>query len=127
MSEIEKLRADLERAIEERDFWKSEAEAATDDGVRSTLQTAFGLSRQEARLLEVLRKRPGIALKEPLFFAAWSESQTDPTMKVLDIYICKLRQKIGADAIITHWGRGYELSGAMRARINEALAQRVAA
>lgn len=129
-AEVEQLRADLERVTEERDFWKSEAEGATDDGVRSTLQTTFGLSRQEARLVEVLRKRPGCALKEPLFFAAWSESQTkgrDASLKILDVYVCKVRQKIGADAILTHWGRGYELAAGMRGRINEALAQQVAA
>lgn len=128
-AEIEKLRAELEQARAERDFWKGEFECSTDDGLRSTLQTAFGLSRQESRLLEVLRRRPGVALKEPLFSAAWAESEKlgkDPTLKILDIYVCKLRAKIGTAMIITHWGRGYELAPAMRVRINEALAERQA-
>jgi DNA-binding response OmpR family regulator len=122
---VETLRAEIAQLREERDYWKAEAEGRTDDGVRSTLQSVFGLARQEARLLEELRRRPGCALKESLFMAAWSEADKrgrDPSLKILDIYVCKLRRKLGADAIITRWGRGYELAPEMRARINQALA-----
>jgi DNA-binding response OmpR family regulator len=62
-------------------------------------------------------------------FDAMESSQSDAVIKIVDVYICKLRRKLGLGAIVTAWGTGYALSevGWYKVRAALDIAERAAA
>jgi DNA-binding response OmpR family regulator len=69
------------------------------------------LTDREFRLLEYLMRHPGeIVTRERLLSAVWGYSFV-PHTNVVDVCIRRLRQKIGADRIVTIRNGGYELCG----------------
>jgi two-component system cell cycle response regulator CtrA len=86
----------------------------------------LGLSSAEARVFGALMKRPTWT-KDQLMAALYSHRPEDPPeMKIVDVFICKLRKKlkpIGVE-IETLWGQGYRLSPAMRDRAMAIIKQR---
>ncbi len=80
------------------------------------------LTSHESRLLGVLKKAPGAVSKEGLMNIVYHERVTDgevPEVKIVDVFVCKLRKKLkplGIE-IVTHWGRGYSLSRAGKDRL----------
>jgi DNA-binding winged helix-turn-helix (wHTH) protein len=73
----------------------------------------WGLTRQEARLLLILeRSKDRIASKEALLNRLYVETPNDlPDVKIIDVFICKLRKKLATSEyrIDTVWGVGYKL------------------
>jgi two-component system, OmpR family, response regulator len=70
------------------------------------------LSTREFALLEHLMRRSGVVCsRDELLEAVWGYSFNAIT-NVLEVYIAKLRHKLGADCIQTVRGRGYSFSGA---------------
>lgn len=69
------------------------------------------LTSSEARLFAFLTTRE-IATKPAIMQALYSDRpDDDPEIKIVDVFICKLRRKIqryGVE-ITTVWGRGYSL------------------
>jgi two-component system, cell cycle response regulator CtrA len=72
------------------------------------------LTGKECRFFETLITRPGMTFsKEQLLSAAYN-GRDEPELKIVDVFICKIRKKIaaatGGDACIeTIWGRGYTI------------------
>lgn len=66
------------------------------------------LTVKEAQLLRAIMRRGGVATKEYLLQDLYNGID-EPELKIIDVFICKLRGKLGAhkDAILTTWGRGY--------------------
>ena len=65
------------------------------------------LSEREFLLLRELMRRPGqVVSKQWLLSAVW-QYHFDPGSNVVDVYVRRLRAKLGADAIITMRGEGY--------------------
>ena len=69
------------------------------------------LTGSEYAVLELLVLRIGITLTKETFFSHLYGDLDEPEMKIIDVFICKVRRKLadaGApDIITTVWGRGY--------------------
>jgi two-component system cell cycle response regulator CtrA len=71
------------------------------------------LTGKEYAILELLVLRKGMVLTKEAFLNHLYGGMDEPEMKIIDVFICKLRKKLqlaGADNLIgTIWGRGYML------------------
>src|ERR1700676_639225 len=69
------------------------------------------LTGKEYSILELLVLRKGMVLTKEAFLNHLYGGMDEPEMKIIDVFICKLRKKLavaGADGLIgTVWGRGY--------------------
>jgi two-component system cell cycle response regulator CtrA len=74
----------------------------------------LSLTGKEYAILELLSLRKGTTLTKEMFLNHLYGGMDEPELKIIDVFICKLRRKI-ADAlnddsyIETVWGRGYVL------------------
>ncbi len=72
------------------------------------------LTPKEYQLLELLSLRKGTTLTKEMFFNHLYDGIDEPELKIIDVFICKLRRKLaeatqGEHNIETVWGRGYVL------------------
>ena len=69
------------------------------------------LTGKEYAILELLTLRKGMILTKEAFLNHLYGGMDEPEMKIIDVFICKLRKKLKAagasDMIGTVWGRGY--------------------
>ena len=69
------------------------------------------LTGKEYAILELLVLRKGMVLTKEAFLNHLYGGMDEPEMKIIDVFICKLRKKLakagGANLIGTVWGRGY--------------------
>jgi DNA-binding response OmpR family regulator len=69
------------------------------------------LAEREFRLLEELMRNAGQTIsKERLLSTVWGY-HFDPGSNVVDVYVRRLRNKLGADAVVTVRGQGYRVDG----------------
>ena len=73
------------------------------------------LTGKEYSILELLVLRKGMVLTKEAFLNHLYGGMDEPEMKIIDVFICKLRKKLanvsgGNDFIETVWARGYVLS-----------------
>ena len=80
----------------------------------------FGLTAQEGRVFGVLLKRQQ-ASKDQIMAALYGNRLEEAEMKIVDVFICKIRKKLGPFGIVieTLWGRGYALEAESRRRLVE--------
>lgn len=72
------------------------------------------LTGKEYAILELLSLRKGTTLTKEMFLNHLYGGIDEPELKIIDVFICKLRRKLsealdGQDCIETVWGRGYVL------------------
>ncbi|HAU29112.1 MAG TPA: DNA-binding response regulator [Rhodospirillaceae bacterium] len=72
------------------------------------------LTGKEYGILELLSLRKGTTLTKEMFLNHLYGGMDEPEVKIIDVFICKLRKKLqqatgGEDYIETVWGRGYVL------------------
>ncbi len=72
------------------------------------------LTGKEYQMLELLSLRKGTTLTKEMFLNHLYGGMDEPELKIIDVFICKLRKKLanatGGDHYIeTVWGRGYVL------------------
>ena len=71
------------------------------------------LTGKEFAILELLVLRKGMVLTKDAFLNHLYGGMDEPEMKIIDVFICKLRKKLQAagagNLITTVWGRGYML------------------
>jgi two-component system, cell cycle response regulator CtrA len=72
------------------------------------------LTGKEYQILELLSLRKGTTLTKEMFLNHLYGGMDEPEMKIMDVFICKLRKKLyegssGKNYIETVWGRGYVL------------------
>ena len=77
--------------------------------------TRVHLTAREYGVLELLALRKGTAITKEMFLNHLYGGMDEPTLKVIDVFICKMRQKLakasgGKNYIETIWGRGYTLA-----------------
>ncbi len=75
---------------------------------------AIHLTGKEYGILELLSLRKGTTLTKEMFLNHLYGGMDEPELKIIDVFICKLRKKLstatgGANYIETVWGRGYVL------------------
>jgi two-component system, cell cycle response regulator CtrA len=77
---------------------------------------AVHLTGKEYSILELLVLRRGMVLTKEAFLNHLYGGLDEPEVKIIDVFICKLRKKlasVGGDKLIgTVWGRGYVLRDA---------------
>ena len=72
------------------------------------------LTGKEYAILELLSLRKGTTLTKEMFLNHLYGGMDEPEVKIIDVFICKLRKKLmaatsGENYIETVWGRGYVL------------------
>jgi two-component system cell cycle response regulator CtrA len=70
------------------------------------------LTRKEFELMELLTIRGDIVSREQVFAYLYG-GENIPDVKILDVFICKIRGKLrrsGLELIETVWGRGYRVA-----------------
>lgn len=73
------------------------------------------LTSKEYQMTELLTLRKGTTLTKEMFIRHLYGDADQPELKIIDIFICKLRKKLseatgGENYIETVWGRGYKLA-----------------
>jgi two-component system cell cycle response regulator CtrA len=76
--------------------------------------TPIHLTGKEYGILELLSLRKGTTLTKEMFLNHLYGGMDEPELKIIDVFICKLRKKLstatgGTNYIETVWGRGYVL------------------
>ena len=77
-------------------------------------QVGVNLTGKEYQMLELLSLRRGTTITKEMFLGQLYGGMDEPEIKIIDVFICKLRKKLavasgGKDYIETTWGRGYLL------------------
>jgi two-component system cell cycle response regulator CtrA len=72
------------------------------------------LTGKEYGILELLSLRKGTTLTKEMFLNHLYGGMDEPELKIIDVFVCKLRKKLkaatsGEEYIETVWGRGYVL------------------
>jgi two-component system cell cycle response regulator CtrA len=80
------------------------------------------LTGKEYQILELLALRLGSTLTKEMFLNHLYGGMDEPELKIIDVFICKLRKKLanasqGKNYIETVWGRGYMLREPQEARV----------
>ncbi len=80
------------------------------------------LTGKEYQMLELLSLRKGTTLTKEMFLNHLYGGMDEPELKIIDVFICKLRKKLsaatgGQNHIETVWGRGYVLRDPMEAPV----------
>jgi two-component system cell cycle response regulator CtrA len=75
------------------------------------------LSGKEYGILELLSLRKGTTVTKEMFLDHLYGGMDEPELKIIDVFVCKLRKKLaqatgGTHHIETIWGRGYVLRDA---------------
>ena len=70
------------------------------------------LTGKEYAILELLSLRKGTTLTKEMFLNHLYGGMDEPELKIIDVFVCKLRKKLGSatggeNYIETVWGRGY--------------------
>ncbi len=90
------------------------------------------LTGKEYAILELLSLRKGSTLTKEMFLNHLYGGIDEPELKIIDVFICKLRKKLcdaleGDNYIETVWGRGYVLRDSQEAiKKNDTASQKVA-
>ena len=75
--------------------------------------TTVHLTGKEYAILELLALRKGVVMTKEAFLNHLYGGIDEPEVKIIDVFICKLRKKLAqagaTDLIGTVWGRGYVL------------------
>lgn len=85
------------------------------------------LTGKEYGILELLSLRKGTTLTKEMFLNHLYGGMDEPELKIIDVFICKLRKKLseatgGENYIETVWGRGYVLRDPQSAEAKRKLA-----
>ena len=90
---------------------------------------SVNLTDKEYQILELLSLRKGTTLTKEMFLNHLYGGMDEPELKIIDVFICKLRKKLsealgGDNHIETVWGRGYVLRDPHEASASEQIALR---
>src|SRR4051812_34649923 len=80
------------------------------------------LTSKEYQMLEILAIRQGATITKEMFLAQMYGGMDEPELKIIDVFMCKLRRKLadasgGKDYVETIWGRGYILREPQERRV----------
>jgi two-component system cell cycle response regulator CtrA len=77
------------------------------------------LTGKEYQMLELLSLRKGVAVSREMFMDYLYGGTDEPDIKIIDVFVCKLRRKLaiatqGKHNVETVWGQGFVLNDAPR-------------
>lgn len=111
----------LVAVTEERDHYKRELGILRDSDDEALVGSRLGLTEREAAMLMILYARRGRVVTKEALLVAMYIGRDEPDMKIIDVFICRVRKKIGPACIDTVWTRGVILTPAGVARVEEAM------
>lgn len=112
-----------QRLEEENARLKHDLALSRETDFEAAFRLRWKLTGKEARILSVLYRRSGgIVAKETLLSALYG-GMDEPEPKIIDVFVCKIRAKVGYDAIETAWGLGHRMTAAGLAACAEVLKQ----
>ena len=84
------------------------------------------LTGKEYQIMELLTLRKGTTITKEMFLNHLYGGMDEPELKIIDVFICKLRKKLRkaneTDPIGTIWGRGYVLRDPDRSEADQIVA-----
>lgn len=95
------------------------------DKIVTVTDKALSLTKKEYAILELLALHKGATLDKDVFFSHLYSGLRSPEIKIIDVFVCKIRNKIQAilgydpGYIKTVWGRGYSLDDTESAPVRE--------
>lgn len=105
-------------------FLRRELGIVRAEDMENRLCLVLGISKTEAAILALLYNRRGATLsKGAIWDVLYAGSDSEPLLKIVDVFICKLRRRLPEDSIATIWGRGYTLTATGLAHVDEAIAR----
>lgn len=117
--------AELEEQVA---YLKRELALSLAEDKLARLRRATGLSPTEVAVLLTLYEARGRFCPVYMLDEAGPVSRSeDRNLKHIDVRICRIRKKIGKDAIENSWGRGYRITDLGRLLVEEALESRAVA
>lgn len=99
--------------LEERIAWlEGELHLRHETSDLGAIQAAYRLSPGEAAILLSLYKARGRTMRSHVLLESLParDHARDRDPKSVDVRICRIRRRIGRDAISTIWGHGYSIS-----------------
>lgn len=121
----EALTAALASMTEERDHYMRELGLTRGQEAEDRMGGRLGLTGREQQLLGVLHARQGRCVTKVALMEAMYNGMDEPELKIIDVFVCKIRKKLrahsDAEVIETIWGRGYQLTDAGVALVEQAL------
>ena len=78
----------------------------------ANVTAAFKATCKEAALL-IFLSDGRVHSKESIFNALYFDPDDAPEMKIIDVFVCKVRKKLAGSGItvMTHWGIGFQMTG----------------
>ena len=112
-NQVEALTAENERLLDENERLRA------DQGLSLNAPLQFSLTGKEACLFgRLIALKGAVGTKQALMDAMYNGSIDEPEIKIVDVFVCKLRKKLkpfGVD-IQTVWGQGYRIEPDVVAR-----------
>ncbi|MGB0960999.1 MAG: response regulator transcription factor CtrA [Halocynthiibacter sp.] len=98
-----------------------------DEKTVDTAGRTIHLTGKEYQMIELLSLRKGTTLTKEMFLNHLYGGMDEPELKIIDVFICKLRKKLseatdGDNYIETVWGRGYVLRDPQAVQVEEQIA-----
>jgi DNA-binding response OmpR family regulator len=89
-------------------------------GLNLEFHPRYNFTETEAAMLGLLVTYKGVITRERAYTFLYGMRADTPGERILDVYICRLRSKLGAEGIHigTSWGRGWYLDDEDRAKVN---------
>lgn len=108
---IAELEARCEQLIYDVDYWKREACQLLEEDTVDAVQVNFNLTHTEAVICTALYQRREKLMSSMRLESLLDEERGGPLeSNIVSVMICKIRAKLGDEAIETLRGRGYRLS-----------------
>ena len=109
---LARVRALLRRAAGQANPVLTVGNVAFDTRTQSALRAGVpvSLTAQEAKLLECLMLRPGVFMRRTELAEQIYGYDEERDSNTIEVFIRRLRQKLGADLIVTERGKGYRLA-----------------
>lgn len=114
--------ARCEELEEENRALRRELSYELDRSKLDRLRSSLGMSPCELSVLWSLYSANGRVVSPAALDALIpAEENPDRDLQVFKVWVNRIRKRLGAKAIETHWGRGYSLTDLGRLLVNEAL------
>lgn len=105
---------------DDRDHYKRELGMIREQEQESRVKQRLGLSGRQVELLMTLYARRGRVVTKLSLLDAMYGGMDEPDPKIIDVFVCKIRQRVPG-SVQTVWGRGYLLTEAGVAVVEQAL------
>jgi DNA-binding response OmpR family regulator len=118
---VTRLKEQLAMAENELQDMKEKARTIDGKQLDGCYGILFGLTRTEGLIMNVLMQKPFVTRQAAMQFMYSMRIDDEPEAKIIDVYLCKIRQKLRKFGINveTNWGQGYMITPANKMKVKE--------